>query len=145
MTQYWWIVIPISVVVAFALTMYQGRKTNTLRFKLKQFGNAMFYIAVLVWVMFLVVWAVVLTPPIINLVGGLTPKLSPENLWIAKALPIVYIISIFIVAIWIMFKGFGFTPLKYSEEEKVVLNKDAEATRARFRRLFRLKQKGGEK
>ena len=76
----------------------------------------------ILWVMYFILTSVLFLDP---LGSWLTVYIegeewSKETLWILNSIPIFYVISILLIACWILGKAFSYKP-KYSEEEKAFL------------------------
>jgi len=119
-----------------AITFLRARK-GFLRLGLKEWAIAAKNVGGLIWVLSIMVMFLLSAPPVIGFyrAEALAYPDSGSVWFLHRFVPVMYMLSGPILAVWLLAKVFAWNPFKYTDREKELLSKEKAEMKARLRRL----------
>ena len=138
-----WMQLGIAILVYFAISLGIGLKGHKLKTRMKQFGNGTVWVGAIVLLSYMVLLGVMLSPKVAILVREslLEYNFGTDTVLLLKGLPFVFIVMIFVVAVWFIKKAFSYNPFKFNDEEKKFIASENTMVLSKIRNAFGIKTK----
>jgi len=121
--------------------IWRGLKYKHWKLGFKESARDILWIGSLLWCCFFIVSSVAVLPSFIDVVNAL----KTDYIWMKDALPIFYVLTLWIILILVVVKALKWRP-KYTDEEKEILKSDRIWMREHLGplgKLVKVEEKGG--